>query len=105
MGATSYSIPTKSGLVVGTAVETGSQLAKYKGGSLLGWNLYAKTKAKIIFYDNLEKAEGVNYGPITLNERESIRDWFGSNGLQFKVALYMSIIEGEIEGVVFADVE
>jgi hypothetical protein len=106
MGATAYIIPTSSGLIEGTAVSDESSLGGlYKGGSLLGWNLYGKIKSKIIFYDNSTEAKGTNYGPITLNEHESIRDWFGSNGIKFKEALYMKVVEGEVEGVVFAAVE
>lgn len=105
MGATTYELPS-SGLIVGTAVPDESTLGgPYKGGSLLGWNLYGKTKSKIILYDNAEKAEGTNFGPVTLNEHESVRDWFGSNGIKFKNALYLKVLEGEVEGVVFAAVE
>lgn len=124
MGATPLQLPTKSGLVEGTAVENVykefeysaekgehaevekvSALGKYKGGSLLGWNLYGIKKSKIILYDNVSEAKGTNYGPVTLNEHESVRDWFGSNGLKFKTALYLSIVEGEVEGVLFTDIE
>lgn len=106
MGATTYAIPTSSGLIEGTAVSDESSLGgPYKGGSLLGWNLYGVKKSKILIYDNAEKAEGTNFGPVTLNEHESIRDWFGSNGIKFKTALYLKVLEGEVEGVVFAAVE
>lgn len=98
-------MPSGSGIVEGTVVESGSELSKYKGGSLLGWNFFAKEKAKIILYDNIEKAEGNNYGLISLNANESIRDWFGSNGLKFKVGLYCKIVEGAVEGCLFVDIE
>lgn len=104
-GSIPYALPASEGLVPGTAVESGSTISKYKGGSLLGWNLFGKTKCKIVFYDNSKEATGRNYGPVTLNERESIRDWFGSNGLQFKEAIWMKVIEGEAEGVIFCDIE
>jgi hypothetical protein len=104
-GSRPYELPASEGLVSESNIETGSTIAKYKGGSLLGWNLYGKTKCKIILYDNIEKAEGKNFGPITLNEHESVRDWFGSNGLQFKTGIWMKVVEGEIEGCVFLDIE
>lgn len=105
MGATTYKLPSVSGVIEGTAVKSGSEISEYKGGSLLGWNIYGKSKSKLIIYDNSVKAEGTNYGPVTLNEHESIRDWFGSNGIKFKEALYLKVVEGEIEGVVFAAIE
>ena len=104
-GTRPYELPSSEGLIKGTNKETGSAISKYTGGSLLGWNLFAKTKVKFILYDNVEKAEGTNYGLVSLNERESIRDWFGPNGLEFKVALWLKLMEGELEGVVFADIE
>ncbi len=132
MGATTYPLPESSGVIAGTVVEniiteyrqskygTGpggiyppfpyekveevSELGKYRGGNLLGWDLFAPEKAKIIIYDNNKEAKGENYGPISLNENESIRDWFPS-GLRFKNGLFLEIIEGEIEGCVFADCE
>jgi hypothetical protein len=104
-GSIPYALPASEGLVVGSAVSSESTISKYKGGSLLGWNLYGKTKSKIVLYDNSEKAEGRNYGPLTLNEHESIRDWFGSNGIQFKEAIWMKVVEGEVEGVLFLDIE
>lgn len=119
-----YKLPASSGLIPETAVESKykksvfnentkkweetevtSEISKYKGGALLGWNLYGKEKSKIVIYDNAEKAEGKNFGPITLNASESVRDWFGSNGLQFKNALWLEVVEGAVEGCVFCDIE
>lgn len=123
MGATPYPLPASSGLIVGTNVENLfkesfynrvtkqheekevlSTIAKYRGGNLLGWNLYAKEKSKIILYDNVTEAKGTNFGSISFNENESIRDSF-TTGLKFKEGLYLDIVEGSVEGVVFADVE
>lgn len=123
-GAESYEVPSKEGLVEGTAIESTykekvfnentkkyeevektSSLGKYKGGSLQGWNLRAKNKSLIIFYDNSKESKGKNFGPITFNERESIRDWFGPNGIKFKEAIFMKVVEGEVEGVIFCDIE
>ena len=86
-------------------VEKVSSLQTYKGGSLLGWWLYAPEKARVIFYDNIEKEEGTKYGPISFNEHESSRDWFGANGIKFKTALYYKILEGKLEGQIFVDIE
>lgn len=106
MGAKSYIVPASSKLMEETAIPDESNIGgKYKGGNLLGWNLYGKTKSKVIIYDTEEKAEGNNFGIISLNERESIRDWFGDQGIGFKNALYWKLLEGEIEGVLFADIE
>lgn len=125
MGAKPYELPTAEGLVPNTAIKTSykesvfneltkkyeevektSSLGELKGGSLLGWNLKAKVKCIIKFYGNSKEAKGTNFGPISLNENESIRDWFGSNGLEFKEGIFMQIITGEApEGVIFADIE
>lgn len=106
MGALSYEVPTSSGLMTETAVLDESSIGgKYKGGNLLGWNLFAPEKAKVIIYDSEEKAEGKNFGTISFNERESIRDWFGGQGIGFKKALYWKVLEGKVEGVIFADIE
>jgi len=105
-GAKAYELPASEGLVPGTAVSDESSLGgPYKGGSFLGWNLYGKEKSKIIFYDNATKAEGTNFGKVSVNKEESVRDWFGSNGLQFKEAIWMKVIEGAVEGTIFADIE
>jgi hypothetical protein len=125
MGSYPYAAPTTSGLVENTAVKSSykvsiynevtgkheevektSTIAEYKGGSLLGWNLYAPEKTKAIIYDNIEKAEGSNYGLISVNKEESIRDWFGSNGLKFKNGLFLHYIEGKFElSSIYVDIE
>lgn len=105
MGAELYQVPATSEFMKETAVSDESTLGgKYKGGNLLGWNLYGVEKSKVIIYDTEEKAEGRNYGPITLNEHESIRDWFPS-GIKIKNALYWKVLEGKVEGVLFCDIE
>ncbi len=106
MGALPYEVPVSSELMKETAISDESSIGgKYKGGNLLGWNLYAPEKAKVIIYDSEEKAEGKNYGPISLNKEESIRDWFGAQGIGFEKALYWKVIEGKVEGVLFCDIE
>lgn len=106
MGAIPYEVPVTSGLMTETAVPDESSIGgKYKGGNLLGWNLYGAEKSKILIYDSEGIAEGKNFGPISLNEHESIRDWFGDQGIGFKKALYWKVLEGKVEGVIFCDIE
>lgn len=125
MGAKPYELPSSEGLISETnikstfkesifnevtkkyeEVEKESSLGAYKGGNILGWNLFAKVKCKIKFYDNVKEAKGINYGPISINEHESIRDWFGAQGIGFKEAVFMKVEEGEAPiGVIFCDIE
>ena len=105
MGPYPYKLPSGSGLIEGTAISAESTIAEYKGGSLLGWNLYGKEKSKIKLYDNAKEAKGINYGIVSINKEESCRDWFGSNGLKFKTALWIEVIEGTVEGCIFVDIE
>lgn len=105
MGAKSYSVPATSELISETAVPDESTIGgKYKGGNLLGWSLYATEKSKVIIYDTEEKPEGKNFGPISFNANESIRDSF-SIPWGFQNALYWKVVEGKVEGVLFADIQ
>lgn len=106
MGAKPYQVPLTSEFMSETAVSDESSIGgKYKGGTLLGWNLYGVEKSKILIYDTEKEAEGTNFGPLTLNEGESIRDWFGGQGIGFKKALYWKVLLGKVEGVLFCDIE
>lgn len=106
MGAIPYEVPSSSGFMKETAIPDESSIGgKYKGGNLLGWNLYAVEKSKVIIYDTEENPEGKNFGPISMNESESIRDWFGAQGIGFKQALYWKVLSGKVEGVLFCDIQ
>jgi hypothetical protein len=123
-GSYPFALPAASGVISGTLVEpkykksvfnvetkkyeeieVASSIESQVGGVIQGWSLYAPEKSKFIIYDNIEKAEGANYGEVALNEKESIRDWFGPNGLKFKHALYFKVLEGKVEGCLFIDIE
>jgi hypothetical protein len=123
MGAKSYELPTSEGLVKESNIEskykesvynetTGkyeeiektSSLGKYKGGNLLGWNIRSKGKAEIILYDNATEAKNNISGPLFFKEKENkINDF--SIGKNFSTAIWMKIIEGEVEGILWLDIE
>lgn len=105
MAVTSYKLPSSEGLVVGSNIESGSEISKYKGGALLGWNILAKVKAKIIFYDNASEASGTNFGPLFFAAEENKTIHFGYTGIKFSNAIWMKVVEGEVEGVIWLDIE
>lgn len=73
------------------------------GTSMLGWSLTNTSSSVAATINVLDGADttGELVFPITLAANESIRDWFGPNGIWFNVGITVQVTSGNVSGTVF----
>ena len=74
---------------------------------LMGWALVETTGAAVAaaeLYDGND-ATGQSLLPVTFQANESVRDWFGTQGILCQRGLYLNVTAGSVRGTLFVKLQ